>query len=566
MYDLHIDEITYARFAQTIDAGELPRNFDGSAFFLHPPGYFAMLAAWRAIFWHGGTIFQQYTVLRGLNIFLAGLSAASVIGIARVVTGSKRTGYLAGLIFAIDPFIIRQNTRDLMETATMVWFLLGIWLLLRNINKPATSKRLWLGIGFVFGLAMVTKDVAIRKVGPAKRTFRYMIPAAVVPYGVWIAIVAISGNASAFLSQKTAGIRRFFGIVQTTGFNSAVGPSKSGTLLQTIPHYATSYGIMGLGAAASCLLLFSKDANRRRWGCIGSAATLLVGYLYVGGTFEEQYLYYLMVPSVISILVGFIELRNVLPATYHHILKVLAIIGVGVIMAFGIISYAINVPKTSIGWQTTVQWINKNVPDNSTICAYGQGDFLLGGHGYNVCDYSTLAELESNHVQYIIISEKLTYEGYEPLDPSAYAQVKKVSTVAFSTYSTDSGEFQVVKLDQLGTPAYQPHTPANYAAFPDHATTQVASSSSPLTTMTADSSPATLPNTGISLGSSLRVFIITMSFGMAIAYFSFYLKNRKIRNEQGSDTAFPDPTYVIRYEIPVAQYIGNLAACGEKQW
>ncbi len=277
-YDLQIDEITYAHFAKTIDARQLPRDYSGNPFFLHPPGYFVLLAIWRGAFWHGGSIFAQYTLLRGLNILLSGLSVLCLFGLTKAVTKSSKFGLLASALFAVDPFLIRQNTRGLMETATMLWLLAALWLLFKNLEQHAANNRAWFGVGLAFGLGIVTKDVAvvffvlvfallaIRKVGPSREALRSILPGALIPYSIWLLVVAADGYARAFIHQKTVGIQRFFGLLQTTGYNSAASPSKGSTLIQTIPHYTSSYLIMGLGAAASFWLLFSNDPTRRRWG------------------------------------------------------------------------------------------------------------------------------------------------------------------------------------------------------------------------------------------------------------------------------------------------------------
>ncbi len=47
LYDLHIDEVTYGHFAASINDGHLPLLYDGQPFFLHPPGYYYLLALWR---------------------------------------------------------------------------------------------------------------------------------------------------------------------------------------------------------------------------------------------------------------------------------------------------------------------------------------------------------------------------------------------------------------------------------------------------------------------------------------------------------------------------------------
>jgi hypothetical protein len=531
MYDIQIDEITYAHFAVTIDAGELPRNYGGGPFFLHPPGYYGLLALWRLAFFHGGTIFKELTVLRGLNITLAAFSTLLIILLTKLVTKRFKLGLLAGLLFAIDPFLIRQDTRGLMETMTILLLFLGLWLLLKTIDNASATARKWFLVGLVFGLAIVTKDVAfpfllialvlmtIRKVGLKKRILPIIIPAAIIPYGIWVGIVTKSGNLSDFISQNTAGIRRFFGLLQITGFNVAGAPSKSGTLLTTIPHYASSYFIMCSGGIAAVWLLTSKDTMRRRWGCIGTAGAAVVAYLYVGGTFEEQYLYYLMAPSIISIIVAATEVWDRVPVVkLPNLRKLFAVVFIS-LMTFGVVSYAINMTAPANGWQTAVNWINSNVPDNSTICLYAQAQFLVQGHGYNICDYSTAAAMKAHNVQYVLVSQKLSNSNYEPLDKTQLADLAPSSQVVFQVASRDSGVFDVLKLPTKNI-------------VPD--TTEYANNStaeqSNMKNVTA-SLPETLTNTGPSTNQIVMLFAGSCLFGTSSAYVYFYIKTRRMDRE-----------------------------------
>jgi hypothetical protein len=527
MYDIQIDEITYAHFALTIDAGELPRNYGGGPFFLHPPGYYALLAVWRFLFFHGGSIFNELTILRGLNITLAGFSALLITLLTKLVTKRFKLGLLAGLLFAIDPFLIRQDTRGLMETMTMLLLFLGLWLLLKNSNTPDLAARKWFGVGLVFGLAIVTKDVAVpfllialvlmafRKVGPGKRVLTIVIPAAIIPYAVWVAIVTRSGYLSDFITQNTAGLKRFIGLLQITGFNVAGAPSKSGTLISTIPHYASSYFIMCLGAASAVWLLTSKDTMRRRWGCIGTAGALVVAYLYLCGTFEEQYLYYLMAPSIISVIVGATELWDRVPVVkLPKLRKLFAVVFIS-LMTFSVVSYAINMTAPANGWQMAVSWIDSNVPNNSTICLYAQAQFLVQGHGYNICDYSTAAAMKAHNVQYVLVSQKLSNSNYAPLSKTQLADLAPNSHIVFHFASRDSGVFDILKLPTNIVPDTSQYA-NNAAAQQSHHST------------VSTSVPATLANTGPSTDEIISLFAGSCIFGTFSAYLYFYFKTRRM--------------------------------------
>jgi len=462
MYDIQIDELIYQHFAQAIASGYLPLNYYDIPFFLHPPGYYVALSVWRTIFWHGSDIFAQLTVLRSFNIILSGFTALIIILLTRIVTKKNNLAIITGVLFALDPFAIRLNTRGLMETMAMLLLLIGLWSLFRNTNNPESGRKTWLLTGLLFGLAIVTKDVAaiflffafvimtLRKVGPdLKVLFRYIIPTAILPYVIWISIVASTGHIGELLSEKTLGVRRFFGLVQVTGFNSSSAPSKSDTLLSTLPHYASSYIIMGLSILGMLLLLKSKDKNRRMWGCIAAASILAIGYLIIGGTFEEQYLYYLLVPSLFTIVVATLELEQIIPSTYRFFVRIGGKLGIAILFLFGLTTYIINMSSADNGWQKTIEWVNANVPPNSTICVYAQGQLILGEEDYNVCSWHSLSDINAHHVQYIIDPEKLTQSNYVPLTDKDIADIKPESKVVFSYNSRDSGKFLIFELPRF---------------------------------------------------------------------------------------------------------------------
>src|SRR6185369_10231800 len=131
-----------------------------------------------------------------------------------------------------DPLIIRINTRGLMETATMLFLLSGLWLFFRTIQNPQSGRKAWLFTGLLFGFAMVSKDVAtvflgiafiillLFRVGPGVKKLRYLIPTALLPYATWVGIITLSDYLGLFISHKTSGIQRFVGLVQETGYNS----------------------------------------------------------------------------------------------------------------------------------------------------------------------------------------------------------------------------------------------------------------------------------------------------------------------------------------------------------
>jgi 4-amino-4-deoxy-L-arabinose transferase-like glycosyltransferase len=459
MYDIHIDELIYADYAHAFASGYLPLTIE--TFFLHPPGYYLLLSVWRTIFWHGHDIFAQLTLLRGFNILLSGFTALFIVLLTKLVTKKTNLAIVAGALFALDPLAIRHNTRGLMETMTMLLVLIGVWLLFRNTNNSESGRKTWLLTGLLFGFAIVTKDVAaiflfiafvimiLRNVGPDHKVFRYIIPTAILPYSIWVSFITLTGHLGMFIFDKTLGLRRFFGLVQITGFNSSSAPSRNDTLFSTLPHYASSYIIMGLGALGMLLLLKSKDKDLRRWGCIAAASIMVIGYLIIGGTFEEQFLYYLLIPSFITIAVVTVELQKLIPSTYRYFVNTGGRLGMAILLLFGAVTYVVNMSSPDNGWQKTIEWVDANVPPNSTICVFEQGETLLKGHGFNLCSWHSLSDINAHHVQYIIDPEKLTQANYVALSTKDIADIKPESKVVFNYTSRDSGKFLILELSKF---------------------------------------------------------------------------------------------------------------------
>ena len=78
--------------------------------------------------------------MRVLNALLAGATAAVLVLLA-ARAGSLRAGLVSGLLFALDPFCIRQNDRVLLETAMLLWVLLGYLVLAPLAQCPGAAAR-----------------------------------------------------------------------------------------------------------------------------------------------------------------------------------------------------------------------------------------------------------------------------------------------------------------------------------------------------------------------------------------------------------------------------------------
>jgi 4-amino-4-deoxy-L-arabinose transferase-like glycosyltransferase len=481
LYDIHIDEITYNHFALSINQGNvIPRLFDNQPFFLHPPVYYYTLAAWRLLVWPNQNpsptgIFDEYYALRFLNVILAGMTVVLLYKLTHLATRSRLLSVMTALLFALDGLAIRQNTRSLMETITMLWLLLGLWCWLR---RPTASQPWpWITCGLAFGLAIASKDTSAvfivllgfitiwQGLAPPRPAVKYLLAALPVPYAIWIGIVIASGQWTTFMAEKSSGLHRFVGVIQTTGYNSPDGPSKLQTLMQTIEHYGPAYAILGLGVIGTIALLASPFDRRRHWGAIGLASSLVLAYEFAFGTMEEQFLYYLLVPSFVIVGLAYQELAERLPLHRQQGARaVMSAIAV-VLVWYSSVSYVLAMRTADHSWQRAITSIAQYARPGSTILAFGPGQFLFQGLPYQVSNAKTADQIKNQRVDYVIISKKLALDGYAPLSPALQASIYQHGLVLSSFAGRDSGQFDIIELTDRnaisGPSAQPPATPAN---------------------------------------------------------------------------------------------------------
>lgn len=312
-FDLFGDEFIYTATGRSVVNGGFPR-FHGDLFFLHGPVFFYLEAGWMRLLGGQHNLLGWIYEMRLLNTVLAAATAAVIVLLA-ARAGRLRAGAAAGLLYALDPFCIRENDRVLLETTMMLLVLLGYLLFTSLIGRSVsrgTAVRA-AGAGLIFGLAVLTKDeaalltilpllaAAALRWGPSRALTRLTIGATMLPYAVYLVVVAANGHMYAWWVAKTVGIKRMLGLIQATGFHSRGGGSLLARLLAEGPYFATTYAILALAVPATVLLLRRGGQLPRMLALFYCAAAVALGYALVGGTLEEQELYLLIVPSVLAI-------------------------------------------------------------------------------------------------------------------------------------------------------------------------------------------------------------------------------------------------------------------------
>ena len=314
-YDVFLDESTYSRIAAgaAVD-GRLV--FGSFPFYLHGPLSFYLQAAWIHLFGITGTAIEVIYGLRVLNVLVAGVVSVLIFTIVRSVT-SRGPGLLAAALFAFDPFIVSFDSRLYIETLATLWVALGFCLLLplagEDDHRAGTVSRRALAAGFVFGLALLTKETSaplyvlpLLWCAARGRTLRRSsaltaLLTALVTYLPYPLIVLFTGGGSEFWHQKFGGVERMLGLVQTTGLNRPGAPSFLSRVSADLGTFAMTYLLIAAGAVAAVWLYRRGTARQRLVAMWGVAALIMLAFQMAQGTLEEQMFYYLVVPSIVTV-------------------------------------------------------------------------------------------------------------------------------------------------------------------------------------------------------------------------------------------------------------------------
>jgi hypothetical protein len=477
-YDVHVDEVTYLFISRNMATGH-GATLAGRPFFLHPPLFFILEALYLLITHPGGLIIEQVVAVRTLNVLLGAATALVLAGLVTRLAG-RRLGLVACLLFSLDPFIIRMNSRNLLETAALLFVLLGYAVLLGD--RAASVPRPWrVGLaGVLFGCALLTKEMT---------AFLTLLPMAVLfvtgwawPRGKTVAIGAIaiavyslypvaaivSGLGPQFITEKLSGLLRFLGIVKTTGF-VAGGPSFAGAVLRNIDVFATTYVLMAIGIPASLLLIWKGDRASRVIGLLGLSAYALLAYSIGFGTLEEQFFYFLVLPAMLSVPIAWsVALRLVhrsgpvaqgrLAGSFDRaagrLVRVAAlVVPIALILSLSWSSLVwAHVHLTpDDGYREVVSYLQRHVPRGSTIGVTAEPqEFVL--QGYVILRVTSTTDLEASTIPYVVISTKQIADGYTHDGAAIYAWLRAHASRVFAFDGRTYGSLAVYRIGR-GAPA-----------------------------------------------------------------------------------------------------------------
>ncbi|MFE5656811.1 ArnT family glycosyltransferase [Streptomyces sp. NPDC056517] len=467
--DLFIDEPIYRQLGESAAAGGFPRTDEG-LFFLHPPGYFYVEAGWTKLVGEHSDIIAGVHSSRVLNALLAGVTAALVVFLVARVR-SRGAGAVAGLVFALDQFCIRQNNRVLLETGTMVWILAGYLVLvgLTRAEPPPRPRARALLAGVFFGLAILTKDHAVLITvlpllaalllgwGPPRRLVALTTGVTALSYVVYVALLAGFGHFDEFWEAKTSGVRRLLGVVQETGFNAEGTPSLSGRLLAELPGYAGTYLLLALTPVALFLLLRRKEPVYRLLALFHASAIVTLGYALGVGTLEEQALYLLFVPNLVALAV-----TVPMPSRSRPGLRLAAWAALVAVVAAPAAVYARDRWTPDDGFDRLRAHLLTQVPAGSGIVTVdgqrtrGVTNWALNDT-YRLGHWATPEEQAVNDARYVIVPWRVIEQGY---GRSSLAEVERLTEGLRPVFAFDGPTYGTLALYRLPPPLPGPSVTA----------------------------------------------------------------------------------------------------------
>jgi hypothetical protein len=453
-FEVFVDEITYLRISQGV-ADNLNVRLYGEPFYLHPPGFFFLEGAFVSLFQPIGEVIHQVYDVRILNVLLGSLSAVLIFLIGSGSAGWQ-WGVLAAALFALDPFVIRQNSRNLLDTATLFWVLMGYWVLVSGLRRDQEQLSWWriLLIGLFFGFGILTKDMALFLTllplailfllnwSLRRRSSLKIAAIAVVTYAIYPISVAISGDWNEFAAQKLRGFTRFIGLIKETGLNRALGPSFIETILTKIGEFGMTYVLIGLGIVSIFVLIRRGGALNRLIAIWTASATALLGYAILLGTLEEQFFYFLVVPCVLTTAMSAaIFLTAKLRAPLRAVLSVVALSLSLLFVVWSSHEWVNRHFSPDNGYERVLTYLDQNLPAGDRVAATStSAQFLLDKYTSDPRgEWSTFKELETFKPEYVLVSmDQLAWDFGEAAEPL------------------------LESIEDTGTAVYEFHTNTNY--------------------------------------------------------------------------------------------------------
>jgi 4-amino-4-deoxy-L-arabinose transferase-like glycosyltransferase len=491
-YELFMDEVQYADVANSIAGGRGQMLFD-APFYLHPPLAFLFFSLFVAHPVDHMTVGAVLGLRPALLVF-AFLNTLLVVAVTRRVVG-RWASLVAGLVYALDAFVVRFDSRVMLEAPMMFSVLAGVLCLLVAVERETVRARRGFLVagGLFFGLAVTTKSTSglitavplmimiVTAWGLRRREAAGVLGLQFGVYGAYVLVVAAQGRIGYWFDQTLAGTFRAVGLIKETGFTAhSNSPGFTSRILANLSLFASSYALIGVAVCSALYLLFigwrtlrsphvrprgahaapaggahgriragdprvSADPGEATLSLITCwLAGVLAAILYTGalGEVEEQTFYLLAVPS--TVVVGLLVTQA---GRWRLPWRVL--VGVAVVALFaGSLSgwWQVHTHRDDT-YARVIPQVYAGVDHSAQICLGEQtAQFVMPGFG--VHKLTSLDVARRNGCSYAIVSTALSAQGLANSTTELNADLARDYAVAFAAHGRTSGDLIVYDLDR----------------------------------------------------------------------------------------------------------------------
>lgn len=455
-YDVFVDEVTYLRVSESV-AQDLGVRLYGEPFFLHPPAMFFLEGGWLTALGPFPDVIDGVMAARWLVFLLAGVTAVLAVRLAYVLAG-RWAAVATFVLVLLDPFLVRINSRNLLETPTLLFVLAGILVLAVPLAREErlTLRRAAAG-GALLGLAVLTKDTAALAVSLpllyllARRSTRVAALVAgatlVLTYLPYPLVSALVGHWDTLVDEKSVGAMRLSGHVQLTGFNAPGAASFSDRIVERLSFYGASYALMAAGGFAALYLVLRGRPAHRLVGWWSGASYLLATYSIVRGTLEEQLFYFVLLPAAVAVPVALATwAARRAPRRRRSLVPVWGLVLLAAWTAPAVLSYVEVHTQRDDAYAQMVGFVDDElggrVAPRIGVTSDPASVLLRGSQIFRV---STPASVQRQRVDYILVSTSAVENGTSSVTPELQRLIDR-SELVHDVEGRSVGSLQLVRV------------------------------------------------------------------------------------------------------------------------
>lgn len=510
-FEVFIDEVTYLVISQSV-ARNLQVELYGHPFYLHPPAYFFMEAAFLKVFQPAVDTIHIIYATRFINVAIASITGVLLLLIARHARGWL-SGIVVAVLFGLNPFVIKIASLNMLEASAIGFVIAGYWMLIsamqdssvdswsfwwvpgiiqkRFSKAPAKKKRShkkganskgtkaatvafveepleylspWrLGfVGLFFGLALLVKEsTAFLTLVPLIICFvlKWVIQrrdavviglVSTLVYSIYPLIVFLNGDWALYSQQKFRGILRFLGVIHITGFNQEGAPSLTGTIINRLGMYGTTYLLIALGVIATVILLSNRGRIARLIGILVVSAYGMMVYLIFLGTLEEQFFIYLVVPCILACGVAIGSVKNsIVYERFGQRLLVLFICGSLLFTGWDTYQWINTHTRPDNGYEQVLAYLRKNVPGGEQVASISEtGQHVLDGYQTGPWGlWHTVDELKDYKPEYLLVTPETVAWNYGSSADELLSWIETHGALTYAITGRQGNRMELYHLD-----------------------------------------------------------------------------------------------------------------------